>query len=119
MKFVTTREQRAAIMPRLTERMRADENALEGAYYPIVSVYYDNPDRDCFWEKEQKVPQSPQDAGAYLWKLRRPHAPDRVRRDQAQVRRTRSEAKTSSAPWRKLTGFPLEIRRGSRLSRSI
>jgi len=56
MKFVITREQRATIMPRLTERMRADENAMEGAYYPIVSVYYDNAERDCFWEKEQKVP---------------------------------------------------------------
>jgi VTC domain len=56
MKFVITREQRAAIMPRLMERMRADENAMEGAYYPIVSVYYDNEDRDCFWEKERKIP---------------------------------------------------------------
>ena len=56
MKFVITREQRNAMMPRLLERMRADENALEGAYYPIVSVYYDNADRDCYWEKEQKVP---------------------------------------------------------------
>jgi VTC domain len=56
MKFVITREQRAAIMPRLLERMRADENALEGAYYPIVSVYYDNVDRDCYWEKERRIP---------------------------------------------------------------
>jgi SPX domain protein involved in polyphosphate accumulation len=56
MKFVITREQREAIMPRLKERMRADENALEGAYYPIVSVYYDNEERDCFWEKEHRVP---------------------------------------------------------------
>jgi hypothetical protein len=56
MKFVITREQRVAIMPRLMERMRADENAMEGAYYPIVSVYYDNEDRDCFWEKEHRIP---------------------------------------------------------------
>jgi SPX domain protein involved in polyphosphate accumulation len=51
MKFVITREQRAAVMPRLTERMRADENAVEDAYYPIVSLYYDTPDRECYWEK--------------------------------------------------------------------
>jgi VTC domain len=56
MKFVITRDQQIALMPRLLERMRADENALEGAYYPIVSVYYDNPDRDCYWEKERSIP---------------------------------------------------------------
>ena len=56
MKFVITRAQREAILPRLLERMRADENAVEDAYYPIVSLYYDNPQRDCFWEKEQGYP---------------------------------------------------------------
>lgn len=56
MKFVTTREQRAVLMPRLHERMRADENAMEGAYYPIISLYYDTPERDCFWEKVQGIP---------------------------------------------------------------
>ena len=56
MKFVITRDQRDAIMPALMERMRADENAMDGAYYPIISLYYDTPDRDCYWEKEQSVP---------------------------------------------------------------
>jgi hypothetical protein len=56
MKFVITSAQRAAIMPRLRERMRADENALENACYPIVSVYYDNRERDCYWEKERGLP---------------------------------------------------------------
>jgi SPX domain protein involved in polyphosphate accumulation len=56
MKFVITRDQREAIMPTLMERMRADENAMEGAYYPIISLYYDTPERDCYWEKEQSVP---------------------------------------------------------------
>ena len=32
-------------------RMKPDENAVDGAFYPIVSLYYDSPDRDCFWEK--------------------------------------------------------------------
>jgi VTC domain len=43
-------------MPELTPRLRADENAMEGAYYPIVSLYYDNAARDCFWEKVQSYP---------------------------------------------------------------
>ena len=51
MKFVITSEQRDALMPHLLPRLRADENAGESAYYPIVSLYYDNEDRDCYWEK--------------------------------------------------------------------
>jgi hypothetical protein len=31
--------------------LRADENAGEGAFYPIVSLYYDTRDRDCYWEQ--------------------------------------------------------------------
>jgi SPX domain protein involved in polyphosphate accumulation len=56
MKFVITREQREAISPELNERMRPDENAGEDAYYPIVSVYYDNAERDCYWEKVHGYP---------------------------------------------------------------
>lgn len=56
MKSVISREQRAAIMPLLMERMRPDANALDGAFYPIVSLYYDTPDRDCYWEKMRGVP---------------------------------------------------------------
>jgi hypothetical protein len=51
MKFVITREQRERLMPRLLPRLRADENAGEGAFYPIISLYYDNDARDCYWEK--------------------------------------------------------------------
>ena len=51
MKFVITRPQRAKLMPHLLPHLRADENAGEGAYYPIVSLYYDNAARDCYWEK--------------------------------------------------------------------
>ncbi len=51
MKFVITREQRAMLMPSLLPHLRADENAGDGAFYPIISVYYDTPDRDCYWEK--------------------------------------------------------------------
>lgn len=53
MKFVITREQRDSLMPHLLPHLRADENAGEGAFYPIVSLYYDNEERDCYWEKIQ------------------------------------------------------------------
>ena len=56
MKFVITGEQRAALMPDLMPRMKPDENAVDGAYYPIVSLYYDNAERDCYWEKERSFP---------------------------------------------------------------
>lgn len=51
MKFVITREQRDALMPRLLPHLRADANAGDNAFYPIISLYYDNADRDCYWEK--------------------------------------------------------------------
>jgi SPX domain protein involved in polyphosphate accumulation len=51
MKFVITREQRDALMPSLLPHLRADANAGDNAFYPIISLYYDNPDRDCYWEK--------------------------------------------------------------------
>src|SRR4029434_10658175 len=56
MKFVITREQRASLMPNLLPHLRADENAGEGAFYPIVSLYYDNLDRACCWEKLRTIP---------------------------------------------------------------
>ena len=55
MKFVITREQREALMADTLPRMKPDENAVDGAFYPIVSLYYDSPDRACFWEKVEKV----------------------------------------------------------------
>ena len=51
MKFVITREQREDLMADTLPRMKPDENAMDGAFYPIVSLYYDNPDRACYWEK--------------------------------------------------------------------
>ena len=53
MKFVITREQREALEKDTTPRMKPDENAVDGAFYPIVSLYYDTPDRVCYWEKEE------------------------------------------------------------------
>jgi len=51
MKFVIVPEQRNALMGHLGPHLRADANADETANYPIVSLYYDNDDRDCYWEK--------------------------------------------------------------------
>ena len=51
MKFVIDRDVRDRLLPHLMPHLRADENAGEGAFYPIVSLYYDNPERDCYWEK--------------------------------------------------------------------
>jgi hypothetical protein len=51
MKFLITHHQRETLMPHLVPHLRADENAGEGAFYPIVSLYYDNAERDCYWEK--------------------------------------------------------------------
>jgi len=51
MKFVITRDQREGLMHEFLQRMGNDQNALTGARYPIVSLYYDNAQRDCYWEK--------------------------------------------------------------------
>ena len=51
MKFVINNETRARLMETLEPQLCADANADETAYYPIVSLYYDNDERDCYWEK--------------------------------------------------------------------
>ena len=56
MKFAITPAQRAALLAQLGPHLRADENAGDGARYPVVSLYYDNADRDCYWEKARSLP---------------------------------------------------------------
>ena len=51
MKFVVTAAQRAALMARLEAELRPDENGGGSAAYPVVSLYYDNAERDCYWER--------------------------------------------------------------------
>ena len=51
MKFVVTAAQRAALMGRLEGELRPDENGGGSAGYPVVSLYYDNAERDCYWER--------------------------------------------------------------------
>ncbi len=55
MKFVVTAAQRAALMGRLESHVRPDMNGGGGPSYPIVSLYYDSADRDCYWEKVRGV----------------------------------------------------------------
>ena len=56
MKFAASAAQRAALVAELAPHLRPDENAGSGAQYPVVSLYYDNMDRDCYWEKARGVP---------------------------------------------------------------
>ena len=56
MKFRVSAAQRAALMTQLAPHLRPDENAGDGAQYPVVSLYYDNAGRDCYWEKAHGVP---------------------------------------------------------------
>jgi hypothetical protein len=51
MKFVVTAAQRTALMENLDPHLRPDANGGTGATYPVVSLYYDNAERDCYWEK--------------------------------------------------------------------
>ena len=55
MKFVINAQVRASLMEHLEQHLVADANADETAYYPIVSLYYDTPDRECYWEKVRGV----------------------------------------------------------------
>ncbi len=51
LKFVITPGQRDTLMPHLLPHLRTDAHAGDHGFYPIVSLYYDNADRDCYWEK--------------------------------------------------------------------
>jgi hypothetical protein len=50
LKFILSAEQRERLMPELLPHLRADQNAVNGAHYPVVSVYYDNAERECYWD---------------------------------------------------------------------
>jgi hypothetical protein len=54
MKFVLNSAQRAKLMDRIESYLRPDANADSTAYYPIVSMYYDSPERDCYWEHKRE-----------------------------------------------------------------
>lgn len=56
MKFAVSAAQRSALMTQLAPHLLSDENAGTGARYPVVSLYYDNGERDCYWEKARSLP---------------------------------------------------------------
>lgn len=51
LKFVISDRQRQLLLPEILPRLRPDGHAGSSGFYPIVSLYYDSPDRDCYWEK--------------------------------------------------------------------
>lgn len=56
MKFEISAAQRSVLMAQLGPHLRPDENAGDGARYPVVSLYCDNAERDCYWEKARGLP---------------------------------------------------------------
>ena len=54
-KFLISRRQRDAIISQLPGHITADQNSGPGAGYRIYTLYYDNPQRDCYWEKLRGV----------------------------------------------------------------
>ena len=39
----------------LGDRLIVDSLASEDGCYPIVTEYFETPDRECFWEKERRL----------------------------------------------------------------
>lgn len=56
MKFRVSAAQRAFLTTQFAPQLRPDENAGDGARYPVVSLYFDNEDRDCYWENARGLP---------------------------------------------------------------
>jgi hypothetical protein len=50
-KFLITRAQRDAIIGQFPEHIVPDRNSGPDAGYRIYTLYYDSPERDCYWEK--------------------------------------------------------------------
>jgi hypothetical protein len=55
-KFLISAHQRDAIFATFNGDLRPDTNGSSGGVYPIVSLYYDTPDRRCYWEAWRGVP---------------------------------------------------------------
>jgi hypothetical protein len=50
-KSVITSAQRDGLLNELLPCLQMDANTSPGGFYPIVTLYYDSPVRDCYWEK--------------------------------------------------------------------
>lgn len=53
-KFVISTDQRDQLGEEIGMRLGADAVG-NGGHYPIVSQYYDSPERDCYWEKVRRL----------------------------------------------------------------
>ena len=53
-KFVISEEEYHLYKGDISERVDADDNPGNSGDYPIVSQYYDTPDRECYWEKQRR-----------------------------------------------------------------
>jgi SPX domain protein involved in polyphosphate accumulation len=50
-KFLIGQAQRDALLARISDRVKPDANSGGGFTYPILSLYYDSAERDCYWDK--------------------------------------------------------------------
>lgn len=55
-KFLLTAQQRDEALAAFNSTLRPDTHGAGGGGYPIVSLYYDTPDRRCFWEAWRGLP---------------------------------------------------------------
>jgi hypothetical protein len=56
MKCLVTAAQRTLLIEQLADHFRPDANGGGAPHYPVVTLYYDNEERDCYWEKVREVP---------------------------------------------------------------
>ena len=54
-KFVISTKQRDRLCEEIGGRMGVDQAPGNEGRYPIVSQYYDSPERDCYWEKARRL----------------------------------------------------------------
>ncbi len=54
-KYLITLDDMEQIQKDLDDRLVVDSLASEDGCYPIVTEYFETPDRECFWEKERRL----------------------------------------------------------------
>lgn len=53
-KFLISAEEYRRWKEEIAERLEVDQNPGNSGDYPILSQYYDTPERDCYWEKQRR-----------------------------------------------------------------
>ena len=54
-KFVVTHDKRRRLLDAMAPHLRVDANTGVDSFYPIVSLYYDNRERDFYWERYRNL----------------------------------------------------------------